>query len=224
LVWAAIIAALIAIAVVGEYSPRTSLANAADRAKQCNGLLLFSGMVVLPICGFSVAIVEVVAGAKFGSGPGLLVISVAIAGHLLGSYWIGNSFLRRLIENRLRKTKYRLPHLHSGQYASVTMLVGLLPGMPYAVKNYLLVLAGVPFRIYFSLLLPIHILRSAVAIFVGGFSGNLTSGKLTFLVGFFLCELAICTYLIHRLLRHGGFKRSDFIRPNRPHGAGTSPR
>src|SRR5688572_7853178 len=137
-------------------------------------ILTFVLMALLPIFGFSIAIVYVIAGARFGSGLGLVLITFATAIHLIGSYWIARSFLRTRIEALLSKRKYHLPTLPEEEGASVALLAALVPGLPYAARNYLLGIAGIPLRTCLLVCLPVYVLRSCIVVLFGEFSGNLT--------------------------------------------------
>src|SRR5262245_61899372 len=111
-----------------------------------NPILTFVLMALLPICGFSVAVVYVIAGAKFGSGLGLVLVTLATVFHLAGSYWIARSFLRARIEAMLSRRNHHLPKFPQADRAEVALLTALVPGLPYAARNYLLGIAAIPLR------------------------------------------------------------------------------
>ena len=69
-----------------------------EHAQSLNGVLLFLLMAVLPLIGVPVSILYVVGGAKFGHTWGLVIAAAAIAIHLLGSWWIAHSWLKRPLE------------------------------------------------------------------------------------------------------------------------------
>jgi uncharacterized membrane protein YdjX (TVP38/TMEM64 family) len=164
-----------------------------------NGWLVFLLMAVLPLIGFPASIIFVVAGAKFGSGWGLVVVSGSIAINLLASYWICSSLLRGFVEAVFRRTKYRMPQVPEGEHVSVTLLTALLPGIPYTGKNYGLVLAGVPFRPYFWTSLPAHMFHASLALFFGHFTEEMTAGKIIFLIVYGLVLAALSRRVIRRL-------------------------
>src|SRR5688572_16982151 len=74
-----------------------------------NPWAVFALLVFLPLVGFPVSVLFVVTGAKFGSFGGIGVVAVAIALHLLLTYWLTTSFLRTPIENFFKKSKYKMP-------------------------------------------------------------------------------------------------------------------
>src|SRR6266511_5808051 len=67
------------------------------KVSSLNPILTFGLMALLPIFGFSIGVVYVIAGARFGSELGIVLITFATAVHLIGSYWIAKSFLRTRI-------------------------------------------------------------------------------------------------------------------------------
>jgi uncharacterized membrane protein YdjX (TVP38/TMEM64 family) len=156
-------------------------------------------VTVLPIFGFSVAIVYVAAGVKFGSELGIFIIACATVVHLAGSYWIAKTFLRHWMEDFLKRRNYQLPKLARKGTASLVLLTALVPGLPYAVRNYLLGMAGIPFRIVLMVCVPVYVIRSTVAILFGEFSGSLTFTKGALLAAFFGLKVLISAYLIQRL-------------------------
>ena len=164
-----------------------------------DAMLVFLLMILLPIFGFSIGIIYVVAGAKFGSGLGLVLVSVSTAIHLAGSYWIARSFLRNRLEAILNRRNYHLPNLPETEQAPAAFLTALVPGLPYAARNYLLGLAGIPFRTCLIVCLPVYVIRSSVAILFGELSGTLTYTQAAFLGTFFCLKVAISAYLIKRL-------------------------
>ncbi|MGI8965379.1 MAG: hypothetical protein ACR2H1_04740 [Limisphaerales bacterium] len=58
-----------------------------------------------------------------------------------------------------------------------------------------------PLKIYFWVCLPVYVFRSSLAIFFGDMTKDLTPGKITFLISYFLVKVAICAYILWRLRR-----------------------
>jgi uncharacterized membrane protein YdjX (TVP38/TMEM64 family) len=170
--------------------------------EEMHGALVFLLMALLPLVGFPASIIFVVAGAKFGSGWGLLAVSASIALNLLATYWICTSFLRRFVKSVFQKTKYRMPQVPEGEYVSITLLTVLVPGLPYSAKNYLLVLGGVPFKPYFWAALPGHIFHASLALFFGDLSDDLTPGRIAFLVVYALLLAGLSRHVVRRLKAH----------------------
>lgn len=171
--------------------------------------LIIIAMLVFPIFGFSIAIVYVVAGARFGSGIGLLWVTVAIATHLLVAWWITKSFLRERVIRWLEKRKHKLPEVPKGEDISLALLAALIPGIPYAARNYLLALSGIHFTAYFWVCLPIYALRASIGIFIGDLSKNFSKPAVIFLACFITAKLVICAWLVMRIRRKLKLQRKD---------------
>jgi len=162
-------------------------------------LVVFVLMAVLPLAGFSISVVYLVAGAKFGPLGGGAVIAAATAIHLLAANWIGRGFLRAPIERLLEKRKHHLPHMPPGENVAFATLAVLVPGLPYFARNYLLAITEVPLRIYFWVCLPLYVAHSYLTILVGDFGRNLDRTTLLILGTVYGLKLAICAYLIWRI-------------------------
>ena len=162
------------------------------------GVLLIL-VAVLPVLGFSISLVYLVVGAVFGGWPGMAVVGGITAVHLLGSHWIGRSFLRAPVQRFLHRRKHRLPELPAGEEWAVTLMTALVPGLPYFVRNYLLAVSDIPFRIYFWICWPVYVVRSSVVIFLGDFSGDISLRRVLVLGGVLAVKVAICAGLLYRL-------------------------
>ena len=171
-------------------------------AQRLNGGLVFALTLILPLIGVPVSALYVVAGAKFGITWGLVLTAVAIAFHLIASWWIAHSWLKRPLEALLRRMGRRTPTVPQGEYVPVCLLVALLPGASYALKNYLLVLARVPLRPFFWTLLPSHFVHAALAILFGDFTGAMTTPRIVFLSIYALVVIGLGHYVVQRLKRH----------------------
>ncbi len=158
-------------------------------------------MAVLPLTGFSVAVVYVVAGARFGPWLGGAVVAGITVVHLLGSYWIARGFLRGPLERFLARRHHVVPHVTANAHAPVAVMAALVPGIPYFIRNYLLPLSGIPLRTYFWICLPIYVARSYVTLFLGDLSGDLTVQRVLILGAVLAAKLAICGWILARLRR-----------------------
>ncbi|MEO6182580.1 MAG: VTT domain-containing protein, partial [Verrucomicrobiota bacterium] len=151
-------------------------------AKGVDGWLVFSFMAFLPLIGVPVSFLYIIGGARFGTIGGLIAAAFAITINLLLTYWLTKTVLHKPIAAFFKKTKYNMPQVPEGEYVSVTLLTALVPGLPYTAKNYLLVLAGVPFRIFFWVCLPAHFVHATLGILFGDMTNDLTKGKNIFLI------------------------------------------
>jgi uncharacterized membrane protein YdjX (TVP38/TMEM64 family) len=194
--WVATIAGVLVTIAVVMFVDLKSLHAYAERL---NGAALFALMALLPLVGVPVSILYVVAGAKFGHTWGLVATAAAISIHLTGYWWIAHSWLKQPLDRLFTRTRYHKPQIPEGEYVPVCLLVSLMPGVPYAAKNYLLALGGVPFRQFFWTCLPAHFLTSSVGIFFGDFTSGFTTGRIIFLVCYAAILSGLSLYVVRRL-------------------------
>lgn len=208
------LAALLVLAAVMVLSDVVDWRELRHSLEEMDRPPLLALVAVLPVFGFSIAVIYLVVGAVFGGWIGLAVVGGATAIHLFGSHWIARSFLRAPLRRFLRRKKYHLPDLPSGEEWSVVLMTALVPGLPYFVRNYLLALSGIPLRRYFWICWAVYVFRSALVIFLGDFSGDINGQRLLLLGAVLAAKLAVCAYLLHRLRRRqkGGARMPLFIR------------
>jgi len=108
---------------------------------------LFIGlMVVLPLVGFPISVFLIMAGIKFGALYAILLWIIVLPAHTLISYHLARA-LRGPLERLLtEKFGYSIPRVPEQREALFSFLFLAVPGIPYAAKNYLLPLAGIPFK------------------------------------------------------------------------------
>lgn len=170
-----------------------------QRAENLNGALVFLIVAVTPLLGFPVSVAYVLAGAKFGSWGGMGIAVLAIVVHLLGSWWIARSWLRRLLNRIFERFKLSIPQIPKGEDVPICLLVALVPGISYALKNYMLVLAGARFHPYFWTCLAANTFHATLAVFFGDFTSDLNRSKVIFLVIYGVILLGLSHYVVHRL-------------------------
>jgi uncharacterized membrane protein YdjX (TVP38/TMEM64 family) len=159
-------------------------------------------MAVLPVAGFPIVVVYLVAGARFGPIAGGVIVAGVTAVHLLLSYAITKSFLRRPLHRLVARRHAHLPVIPDDEHAAVALIGALVPGIPYVVRNYLLALAGLRFRIYFWVLLPIYVARSYATILIGDLSSDPSRARLFILLGVDGLKVVVCAFVIWRLREH----------------------
>jgi uncharacterized membrane protein YdjX (TVP38/TMEM64 family) len=159
-------------------------------------------MAVLPVLGFPVSVVYLVAGARFGPWWGGVVVTVATATHLALTYLISNSFLRAPLQRFIAKRHFHLPQIPVDEQPAIALVAALAPGLPYVVRNYLLALAGVRLRVLLWVCLPVYVARSYVTILLGDLGSDLTRRRLLILVGVDSLKFVICAGVIWWLRRH----------------------
>jgi uncharacterized membrane protein YdjX (TVP38/TMEM64 family) len=163
---------------------------------------LVVAMCALPLIGFPILPVYLVAGARFGPWGGGAIVTLATAAHLAGTYVIARTVLRRPLERLLTRWHTHLPEIPRDEEAMVSLIAALVPGIPYVVRNYLLAMAGLRLRMYFWICLPIYVARSYVSILLGDLSGDPSSRRLIILGAIELVKLAVCAVVIWRLREH----------------------
>jgi len=171
------------------------------RIASFDSITVFLLMALLPVAGFSVAVVYLVAGIKFGPVMGGVAVAAATAVHLMLTHWICRTVLRQPLQRFLKKRNHALPHAPEGENGSVAAMAALVPGLPYFARNYLLALTDVPFRIYFWVCLPIYVVRSYIVILVGDLGTDLNRKTFLILAAVYVVKLSICGYLLWRIRR-----------------------
>lgn len=178
-----------------------------------NPFIVFLLMAILPVGGFSIGVIYLVAGIKFGPIFGGVAVAGATAVHLLASHWICQTMLRERLQRLLKRRNHSLPHVPEGENASVAAMAALVPGLPYFSRNYLLALTDVPLRVYFWVCLPIYVVRSYIVILLGDLGMDVNRRTLAILIVVYVLKLAICGYLIWRIRRR--FKKTAHAAPAR---------
>jgi uncharacterized membrane protein YdjX (TVP38/TMEM64 family) len=173
--------------------------------EELNPWTFFTAMLLLPQVGFPVMVLYPIAGIKYGFAWGLFWAFLSIIGNLILSYWIAHLFAAPL-KSFLEKRNHKIPQVPEKEQKSATILVALVPGPSYALKNYLLPLTGVPFKIYFWFCLPIHTLHAVTGIFLGETVGNTHPVKIIILVVYAVVLGIICRKAIRKLRKKTSFK------------------
>jgi uncharacterized membrane protein YdjX (TVP38/TMEM64 family) len=203
-VWTLIIIAALAIATVASIILYTdlSLTTVTEWVEGLNAVAVLPLMALLPIAGFPIVVVYLVAGARFGPVWGGAVVAGVTAVHLLGTFLIARSFLRAPLQRFIEKRNVHLPQVPEDEQAAICLIAALVPGLPYVVRNYALALAGVRLKYYLGVCLPVYVARSYVTILLGDMSSDPTRTKIIVLVIVDVLKVAICALVIWRLRVH----------------------
>lgn len=169
------------------------------QVEQLNTAALIALMAALPVFGFSISLVYLIAGAKFGAAGGLAVIAGVTAFHLFATHWVTHSVLRRAVRRLLEWRQHRLPPIPPGEERTIALMVAIVPGLPYFARNYLLAASEIPLRVYFWICLPVYVARSSLVLFLGDFTTDPSGRRLLLLGSVYATKVAICAYLIARL-------------------------
>lgn len=195
-------AALVLLALAGYAYGKLDVAALHEATKTLNGPMVFILMTILPLLGFPVGVLHILAGIRWGVGTGLALTIVSIFLQLLASYGLVRLF-GSFFARRLEKVRERIPE---GAHGSVTVFTLLLPGMPYFAKNYVLPLIGVPLHTYLLWCFPIHAVRSVAGVAFGEFSEELTPGKILAFAAYAAAVGGTCALAFRRLRKQGAFK------------------
>ena len=115
--------------------------------------LIYVAIVILPAMPFPLSVLLLAAGVVYGERYGLfyagLLASTAIIINLSCTYWVARFPARRLVERLVRRFDFEIPELPKHHVLRFTIIFRVTPGIPFFLQNYILGLAGVPFRPYF---------------------------------------------------------------------------
>jgi uncharacterized membrane protein YdjX (TVP38/TMEM64 family) len=103
-------------------------------------------MLVLPVFGFTISAFLVLGGVIFGVTQFILIWILILPLHVLAAYFIARWVRIPLTEFLCHRLGVRIPNIPPEHVAKFSFLFLAFPGLPYAAKNYILPLAGVPFR------------------------------------------------------------------------------
>lgn len=109
-------------------------------------VILTLSFLILPIVGFPITPLLILLGIQFDSFTGVLIMLMIIPVHLTASFWITKRFLHTRADAFFRRTGYEIFQVPENQYIQFTLLFMAVPGLPYAVKNLMMPLFGLPFR------------------------------------------------------------------------------
>ena len=133
--------------------------------------VFFGAMLILPAIGMPMLAFSIPAGEAFGPRLGLgVVIAIALvvlALNLALTYWLARFALRPFLTGLLKRYGYSVPRVTKENALTVTLVVRLTPGPPYAVQGYLLGLAEVPFGLYMLVSWPVQAAWGVGAIVLG---------------------------------------------------------
>lgn len=127
----------------------------------------FLALAILPLLGVPTTPFFMMSGAAYGITVSLIGTAFALALNLILSYAIARGGLSPLLRKLLARRNYRLPDLEQKKEIQFTLGVRMVPAMPNFVKNYLLCLAEISFKVYFSLSMLISMLYAAPFIVMG---------------------------------------------------------
>lgn len=174
---------------------RIDVAHLHELAQRLPGALVFCALTLLPLVGFPVSVLHAVMGVRFGLVLALPLVAASIFLQLLLSYGLvrlAPGFFAR----RLEPLRRRLPR---AAHWPLTWFTLLLPGAPFFAQNYVLPLMGVPLRIFLSVALPLHLLRSVIGVTFGELSDRLTPWTVAGFASYGVAVMLACGWAFRRL-------------------------
>jgi uncharacterized membrane protein YdjX (TVP38/TMEM64 family) len=193
--WRLIAGAVVALVLINVLYGQIDLREMRAVAERLNGGLMFLALVILPLLGFPVSVLHVLAGIRWGAPLGVSLVIASILLQLLASYGLVQVFRSRFAR-RLEPLRQRIPE---GAHGPVTLFTMLLPGVPYFAKNYVLPLIGVPLRTYLLWCFPVHSLRAAVAVIFGDQTDQLTPTRIVIFCAYGAVIGLTCAWAFRRL-------------------------
>lgn len=121
----------------------------------------------LPLAGFPISVLLVIAGIRFGFWWGMALATVGIFFHNVAAYHLIHGKLRKRFSRALQKRGHKLPALTRRNQVWFTALFASIHGPPYAAKIYLLALTEVKFRVYLWVGAPVYVLFCVIPIGAG---------------------------------------------------------
>jgi uncharacterized membrane protein YdjX (TVP38/TMEM64 family) len=203
--------ALVMIAALAVVYQRIDPAEFQARAREWPAPVIIATIVLLPMVGFPVSWLHLVAGLCFGFVWGLVVVLVTTVIH----HFAGWALVRVLPRHTFKRFEPWEEKLAGAGHRDATLLGGLIPGMPYVVHLYVLPIIGTPLFMLCTLGVGVHTARAFVTILLGDQSGDLTPGRIAALAVYYAVIVGLCAWALRSLRRR--LKKNGQKTP----GAGT---
>ena len=114
-----------------------------------NPIVYMISISVLPAFGVPVSLFYIVSGLAYDLNTALVVSSIGIMNNLLLTYWLTKSFLHKPIQGFLLKKGFPRVKVPAEEVLKITLLIRILPGLPFFLQSYLLGIISIPFLPYF---------------------------------------------------------------------------
>ncbi len=176
-----------------------------DRAQALPAVGVIIALSLLPMVGFPVSWLHLIAGVRFGFLGGIATVAWAgLCHHFLG--WL---LVRVLPRRCFRRLDHWREKLAGAGHRDATLLCGLLPGMPYTVQLYVLPAIGVPLWMLLGLSTPLHTGRALVTILLGDHGDDMTPGRAAMLGAYYLVLFTVSYLSLQRLRKAIAMKFED---------------
>ena len=158
-----------------------------------------AAFLILPLIGFPVGVLLVLAGVRFGFAGGMAVAAGGVLFHNLAAYQISHGWLRERVKARFERAGYAIPDIKAQHRLWLTLVFTAVRGPPYVSKLYLLALTDIPARIYFGVGAAIHILFCLIPVGAGSAVMSFDPTWIYLFIGMFTLLLLV-GYLLRRRL------------------------
>lgn len=173
---------LIILAVVGALACAGALAawrlGLGEQAARCLELVrkegagvFFAAMAILPLFGFPLAPFVLSAGPVFAPelGAGVVIACgvAALAANVSIGYAVAGHVMRPWLEKLLAWLGYRPPPVLRHKSWEATLLLRVVPGVPFCLQNIMLGLARVRFGVYLPVSVAVPTIHLTLAVLAG---------------------------------------------------------
>ena len=162
-------AILLALAVWFAWEHRADLSreNLVARGQELHPAWFIVAFFILPVFGFPISILLLLAGVRFGLYGGMLLAAGGTIFHHFAAYRLTHGWFRDRVRQRLERAGRKIPPIKKEHQVLLTAIFAAVHGPPYAPKLYLLALTDIPFRIYLGVGAPIYIVFCLVPVGAG---------------------------------------------------------
>lgn len=186
---------LLGLAALLIFQRHLDLAELHARAQALPAPAVIAAIALLPLVGFPVSVLHLIAGVRFDFLGGIVVVSLTgVIHHFLG--WVIVRLLSECCFARLAPWRAKLG---GTGHRDATLLCCLLPGVPYSLPLYLLPVLGVPLSLLLGLAPLIHTARALVTILLGQLSDDLTLPRLLALGAYYLVLFVLAGWFLRHL-------------------------
>lgn len=174
-----------------------------ELVRQSGAPVFFMAMTLLPLVGFPLSVFIFSAGPLFAPSMGLPMVMATCVGAVLinisMAYWMAAKMLRPTMERFIRWLGYNWPQMELTKSWEFTLVMRLLPGMPFFVQSYALGMTGVKFRVYLGLSMLVAVGQIVAGVLVGDGLLRRDPQQLAIAGGVFAL-LGLCIHLLRKRL------------------------
>ena len=167
------------------------------RGQELHAAWFIAAFFVLPVLGFPLSVLLLLAGIRFGLGWGMVVATTGTFFHHFAAFYLAHGSFRDNVRLRLERAGRKIPPIKEKHRIWFTMLFAAIHGPPYAAKLYLLALTDVPFRIYLWAGAPVYVLFCFVTVGAGSAVTTFNPTWIYILTGV-MAALLLAGYLLRK--------------------------